>query len=45
MLNARHMTFAWFSLVWVAFTDVCNYQFSSGRIGDLRTCCRVHAWQ
>jgi len=36
-LNERHMTFAWFSLVWVAFTDVYIYLLSTGTIRDLNT--------
>ena len=36
-LNVRHMPFAWFSLVWVAFTDFYIYLVSSGRITDLNT--------
>ena len=36
-LNERHMAFAWFSLVWVAFTDFYIYLVSSGTITDLNT--------
>ena len=36
-LNERHMAFAWFSLVWVAFTDLYIYLVSSGMIRDLNT--------
>jgi hypothetical protein len=36
-LNARHMAFAWLSLVWVAWTDCYIYLVSSGRIRDLNT--------
>jgi hypothetical protein len=36
-LNERHMAFAWFSLVWVAFTDFYIYLVSSGTIHDLNT--------
>ena len=36
-LNARHMPFAWFSLVWVAFTDLYVYLVSSGALRDLNT--------
>ena len=36
-LNERHMAFAWFSLVWVAFTDLYIYLVSSGAIRDLNT--------
>lgn len=36
-LNERHMAFAWFSLVWVAFTDIYIYLVSSGAIDDLST--------
>jgi hypothetical protein len=36
-LNDRHMAFAWFSLVWVAFTDFYIYLVSSGTIRDLNT--------
>ena len=36
-LNERHMAFAWFSLVWVAFTDFYIYLVSSGAIRDLHT--------
>jgi hypothetical protein len=36
-LNARHMLFAWCSLVWVAFTDCYIYLVSSGTIRDLNT--------
>jgi hypothetical protein len=36
-LNERHMAFAWFSLVWVAFTDLYIYLVSSGTIRDLNT--------
>ncbi len=37
--NARHMAFAWVSLVWVAFTDFYIHLVSSGAIRDL------HTWQ
>jgi hypothetical protein len=36
-LNERHQQFAWFSLVWVAFTDAYIYLVSSGAITDLNT--------
>jgi hypothetical protein len=36
-LNDRHMPFAWFSLVWVAFTDFYIYLVSSGAIRDFNT--------
>jgi hypothetical protein len=36
-LNERHMAFAWFSLVWVVFTDFYIYLVSSGTIRDLNT--------
>ena len=36
-LNARHMAFAWFSLVWVAFTDFYIYLVSTGTVRDLNT--------
>jgi len=36
-LNERHMAFAWFSLVWVAFTDFYIYLVSGGVIRDLST--------
>jgi hypothetical protein len=36
-LNERHMAFAWFSLVWVAFTDFYIYLVSAGAIRDLNT--------
>jgi hypothetical protein len=36
-LNERHMAFAWFSLVWVAFTDFYIYLVSSGTMRDLNT--------
>jgi len=36
-LNARHMAFAWCSLVWVAFTDLYIYLVASGAIRDLNT--------
>lgn len=36
-LNARHMQFAWMSLIWVAFTDMYIYAVSSGMIQDLNT--------
>ena len=36
-LNGRHMAFAWFSLVWVAFTDFYIYLVSSGTVRDLNT--------
>jgi hypothetical protein len=36
-LNERHMAFAWFSLVWVAFTDFYIYLVSSGAMRDLNT--------
>jgi hypothetical protein len=31
------MAFAWFSLVWVAFTDLYIYLVSRGTIRDLNT--------
>ncbi len=36
-LNARHMLFAWCSLVWVALTDLYIYLVSSGAIRDVNT--------
>jgi hypothetical protein len=36
-LNERHMMFAWFSLVWVAFTDFYIYLVASGTIHDPNT--------
>lgn len=36
-LNERHMAFAWFSLIWVAFTDFYIYLVSSGAVRDLNT--------
>lgn len=36
-LNARHMPFAWLSLVWVALTDLYVYLVSSGAVRDLNT--------
>ena len=36
-LNERHMVFAWFSLVWVAFTDLYIYLVSSGILRDVNT--------
>ena len=36
-LNERHMACAWFSLVWVVFTDVYVYLISSGAIRDPST--------
>ena len=36
-LNERHMAFAWFSLVWVAFTDLYIYLAARGVITDLNT--------
>jgi hypothetical protein len=36
-LNDRHMAFAWFSLIWVAFTDFYIYLVSTGTIRDLNT--------
>jgi hypothetical protein len=36
-LNARHMRFAWFSLVWVGFTDLYVRLVSMGYIRDLST--------
>ena len=36
-LNERHMAFAWFSLIWVAFTDFYIYLVSAGTIRDLNT--------
>jgi hypothetical protein len=36
-LNERHMAFAWFSLVWVAFTDFYVYLVATGTIRDLNT--------
>ena len=36
-LNARHMTFAGCSLVWVALTDLYIYLISSGSIRDVNT--------
>ena len=36
-LNARHMTFAWCSLVWVSLTDLYIYLVSTGTISDVNT--------
>jgi hypothetical protein len=36
-LNARHMMFAWCSLMWVALTDLYIYLLSSGTIRDVNT--------
>jgi hypothetical protein len=36
-LNTRHMAFAWFSLVWVAFTDLYIYLVSAGIVQDWNT--------
>jgi hypothetical protein len=36
-LNARHMLFAWCSLVWVALTDLYIYLLSTGTIRDVST--------
>jgi hypothetical protein len=36
-LNERHMAFAWFSLVWVVFTDFYIYLAATGTIRDLNT--------
>ena len=36
-LNTRHMAFAWFSLVWVAFTDFYIYLVSAGIVTDWNT--------
>jgi hypothetical protein len=36
-LNARHMAFAWLSLVWVVLTDVYILLVSTGTIRDLNT--------
>jgi hypothetical protein len=36
-LNIRHMQFAWFSLFWVAFTDVYVRLVASGHLVDLNT--------
>jgi hypothetical protein len=36
-LNERHMAFAWFSLVWVAFTDFYIYLVATGTIRDPNT--------
>ena len=36
-LNARHPSFAWTSLVWVAFTDIYVRLVSMGLITDLNT--------
>jgi hypothetical protein len=36
-LNARHMAFAWCSLVWVAVTDLYIYLLSTGTIRDINT--------
>jgi hypothetical protein len=36
-LNARHMAFAWASLVWVVVTDLYVFLVSSGTIRDLNT--------
>jgi hypothetical protein len=35
-LNARHMQFAWVSLVWVAFTDFYVWMVATGHITDFR---------
>jgi len=35
-LNARHMVWAWFSLVWVGFTDLYVWMCSSGTWTDFR---------
>ena len=35
-LNARHMQFAWSSLVWVAFTDLYVRLLATGVIHDPR---------
>ena len=35
-LNRRHMTWAWFSLVWVAFSDLYVRLVSMGVWSDLR---------
>jgi hypothetical protein len=35
--NARHSYFAWFSLVWVGFTDFYVRMVSMGVIKDLNT--------
>lgn len=35
--NARHMQFAWASLIWVVFTDVYIRMLSMGTIADLNT--------
>ena len=35
--NERHMTFAWFSLAWVAFTDLYIYLVASGAVRDINT--------
>ena len=37
VLNARHMAFAWVSLIWVGFTDVYVRLVSMGIISDLNT--------
>jgi hypothetical protein len=36
-LNARHMQFAWLSLIWVALTDLYIHLVSRGVIADLNT--------
>ena len=36
-LNERHMAFAWYSLVWVAFTDFYVYSLSTGVVRDLNS--------
>jgi hypothetical protein len=36
-LNERHMSMAWASLVWVAFTDLYIYLVARGTIVDLNT--------
>jgi hypothetical protein len=36
-LNERHMAFAWFSLVWVVFTDFYIYLVSTGTVRDPST--------
>jgi hypothetical protein len=35
--NGRHMQFAWFSLVWVAWTDLYILLVSTATIRDLNT--------
>ena len=35
--NARHMGFAWASLLWVVFTDAYIFLISSGRLDDVNT--------